>query len=77
MIRYLTLAEVIELHRAILEQVAGSGGVRDLGSKAQSLYKRIRVKSSLSQVRYNEMLSVKVNLDASSRYNTRWLESCG
>jgi death on curing protein len=32
MIRYLTLAEVIELHRAILEQVAGSGGIRDLGA---------------------------------------------
>jgi death on curing protein len=32
MIRYLTLAEVIELHRGILEQVAGSGGIRDLGA---------------------------------------------
>jgi death on curing protein len=32
MIRYLTLAEVIELHRVILEQVAGSGGIRDLGA---------------------------------------------
>jgi death on curing protein len=32
MIRYLTLAEVIELHRAILEQVAGSGSIRDLGA---------------------------------------------
>jgi death on curing protein len=32
MIRYLTLAEVIGLHRGILEQVAGSGGIRDLGA---------------------------------------------
>jgi hypothetical protein len=32
MIRYLTLAEVIELHRGLLEQVAGSGGIRDLGA---------------------------------------------
>lgn len=32
MIRYLTLAEVIELHRAILKQVTGSGGVRDIGA---------------------------------------------
>jgi death on curing protein len=32
MIRYLTLAEVIELHSKILEQVAGSGGIRDLGA---------------------------------------------
>ncbi len=32
MIRYLTLAEVIELHRGILTQVAGSGGIHDLGA---------------------------------------------
>ena len=32
MIRYLTLAEVIELHSQILAQVAGSGGIRDLGA---------------------------------------------
>jgi death on curing protein len=32
MIRYLTLAEVIELHSGILEQVAGSGGIRDMGA---------------------------------------------
>jgi death on curing protein len=32
MIRYLTLAEVIELHSQILEQVAGSGGIRDMGA---------------------------------------------
>jgi death on curing protein len=32
MIRHLTLAEVIELHSGILEQVAGSGGIRDIGA---------------------------------------------
>ena len=32
MIRYLTLAEVIELHSGILEQSAGSGGIRDMGA---------------------------------------------
>lgn len=32
MIRYLTLAEVIELHSQILEQAAGSGGIRDMGA---------------------------------------------
>jgi death on curing protein len=32
MIHYLTLAEVIELHRAILEQMSGSGGIRDIGA---------------------------------------------
>jgi death on curing protein len=32
MIRYLTLAEVIKLHRGILEQVEGSGSIRDLGA---------------------------------------------
>jgi death on curing protein len=32
MIRYLTLVEVIELHRGILEQAKGSGGIRDLGA---------------------------------------------
>jgi death on curing protein len=32
MIRYLTLAEVIELHSQILEQSAGSSGIRDMGA---------------------------------------------
>ena len=32
MIRYLTLAEVIELHSQILEQAAGSSGIRDMGA---------------------------------------------
>jgi death on curing protein len=32
MIRYLTLAEVIELHSGILEQSAGSSGIRDMGA---------------------------------------------
>jgi death on curing protein len=32
MIRYLTLAEVIELHSQILEQATGSGGIRDIGA---------------------------------------------
>jgi death on curing protein len=32
MIRFLTLAEVIELHRRILTQGAGSGAIRDLGA---------------------------------------------
>lgn len=31
MIRYLTLEEVLELHRLVLEQSGGLGGVRDLG----------------------------------------------
>jgi len=29
--RYLTLGEVVELHRAILEQTGGAAGIRDLG----------------------------------------------
>ena len=29
--RYLTLGEVLELHRRIIEQSGGAGGVRDLG----------------------------------------------
>jgi death on curing protein len=32
MIRYLTLAEVIELHSQILEQSSGSSGIRDMGA---------------------------------------------
>ena len=32
MIRYLTLAEVIKLHSQILEQAAGSSGIRDMGA---------------------------------------------
>jgi death on curing protein len=32
MIRYLTLAEVIELHSGILEQSSGSIGIRDMGA---------------------------------------------
>ena len=30
--RYLTLAEAIELHRRIIEQSGGAAGIRDLGS---------------------------------------------
>jgi death-on-curing protein len=37
MIRYLTLEEVLELHRLILEQSGGSGGVRDLGGLESAL----------------------------------------
>ena len=32
MIRYLTVAEVLELHRAIIEQSGGAHGIRDLGA---------------------------------------------
>jgi death on curing protein len=32
MIRYLTLAEIIKLHSQILEQSAGSSGIRDVGA---------------------------------------------
>ncbi len=32
MIRYLTLAEIIKLHSQILEQSAGSSGIRDIGA---------------------------------------------
>jgi hypothetical protein len=32
MIRYLTLEEVLELHRLVLEQSGGLAGVRDFGS---------------------------------------------
>lgn len=31
MIRYLTLIEVLELHRKILEQSGGASGIRDIG----------------------------------------------
>ncbi len=31
MIRYLTLIEVLELHRRILEQSGGALGIRDIG----------------------------------------------
>lgn len=31
MIRYLTLGEVVELHRAILDRTGGTDGIRDLG----------------------------------------------
>jgi death-on-curing protein len=31
MMRYLTLLEVLELHRQIIEQSGGASGVRDLG----------------------------------------------
>ncbi len=32
MIRYLTLAEVLELHRLVLAQTGGAAGLRDLGA---------------------------------------------
>jgi len=31
-VRYLTLAEILDLHRRILAQAGGAGGVRDLGA---------------------------------------------
>ncbi|WP_084544306.1 type II toxin-antitoxin system death-on-curing family toxin [Chroogloeocystis siderophila] len=31
MIRYLTLVEILELHRRILEQSGGASGIRDIG----------------------------------------------
>jgi death-on-curing protein len=37
MIRYLTLEEVLELHRLALEQSGGLGGVRDLGGLDSAL----------------------------------------
>jgi death on curing protein len=37
MIRYLTLEEVLELHRLLLEQTGGLGGVRDLGGLDSAL----------------------------------------
>jgi death on curing protein len=37
MMRYLTLEEVLELHRLVLEQSGGSGGVRDLGALDSAL----------------------------------------
>jgi len=30
--RYLTLGEILELHRLIIETTGGAGGIRDLGS---------------------------------------------
>lgn len=37
MIRYLTVEEVLELHRLVLEQSGGLGGVRDLGGLDSAL----------------------------------------
>lgn len=37
MIRYLTLSEVIPLHRAILEATGGASGIRDLGALESAL----------------------------------------
>jgi len=36
-IRYLTLSEVIPLHRAILEATGGASGIRDLGALESAL----------------------------------------
>jgi len=35
--RYLTLAELIELHRRIIEQSGGASGIRDLGLAKSAL----------------------------------------
>ena len=35
--RYLTLAEVLELHRRVIEQAGGSPGVRDLGGLSSAV----------------------------------------
>jgi len=36
-IRYLLLAEVLELHRSVIEQWGGAGGIRDLGALESTL----------------------------------------
>jgi death-on-curing protein len=36
-VRYLTLAELIELHRRIIEQSGGASGIRDLGLAESAL----------------------------------------
>jgi len=35
--RYLTLGEVVELHRAVIERTGGIGGIRDLGALDSAL----------------------------------------
>jgi death on curing protein len=35
--RYLSLGEVVELHRAVLEQTGGAPGIRDLGMLESAL----------------------------------------
>jgi death-on-curing protein len=35
--RYLTLGEVVALHRAILEATGGASGIRDLGALESAL----------------------------------------
>ena len=35
--RYLGLSEVVELHRRLLEQTGGAGGIRDLGALESAL----------------------------------------
>ena len=37
MIRYLLLAEVLELHRSVIEQWGGASGIRDLGALESAL----------------------------------------
>lgn len=37
MIRYLALAEVLELHRSIIERWGGASGIRDLGALESAL----------------------------------------
>lgn len=37
MIRFLTIEEVLELHRLVLEQCGGMGGIRDLGGLESAL----------------------------------------
>jgi len=35
--RYLTLGEVVELHRAVIEKTGGTAGIRDLGALDSAL----------------------------------------
>ena len=37
MIRYLLLAEILELHRSVIERWGGAGGIRDLGALESAL----------------------------------------
>ena len=35
--RYLTLGEVVDLHRAVIEETGGASGIRDLGALESAL----------------------------------------
>jgi death-on-curing protein len=56
LIRYLTLGEVVALHRAVIERAGGAAGIRDLGALESAL---VQPRASFGGVDLHASLAAK------------------